>query len=324
MVQYGGTVVLVAATADKTATPNATSFRSPSTTASARTRPARSPAASSSARAGRPRRKRSPRASSTARSARCSPRSSPTRCRCMCTVLSSDQENDSDVLALNGASAALLVSDIPFPAPIGGVRVGKIERRAGDQPDVRAARRVRPWTSWSPAPTTPSSWSRAARARSARPSCSRRCASPTGTSRLINAAGRPHAKPTASPSARCCTGPTPRSCARPCRGRLRRRALGQAIRIAGKEARQNELDAHHGRSRQASLAERFADQARDDRRSRPRPRAGRAARAWCSTKSLRADGRRRTRSARSAPRSRCCRARTARRCSPAARRRRWR
>jgi len=39
-------------------------------------------------------------------------------------LLSSDQANDSDVLALTGASFALSVSDIPFPDPIAAVRVG--------------------------------------------------------------------------------------------------------------------------------------------------------------------------------------------------------
>lgn len=43
------------------------------------------------------------------------------------TVLSSDGKNDSDVLALIGASAALTISDIPFNGPIGGVRVGLID-----------------------------------------------------------------------------------------------------------------------------------------------------------------------------------------------------
>ncbi|MEW6685412.1 MAG: polyribonucleotide nucleotidyltransferase [Candidatus Edwardsbacteria bacterium] len=41
-------------------------------------------------------------------------------------VLSSDQENDSDVLAMIGASAALGISDIPFFGPIGAVRIGKL------------------------------------------------------------------------------------------------------------------------------------------------------------------------------------------------------
>src|SRR5947208_6377047 len=39
-------------------------------------------------------------------------------------LLSADGENDPDMLAINGASAALCVSDIPFAGPIGAVRVG--------------------------------------------------------------------------------------------------------------------------------------------------------------------------------------------------------
>ena len=38
--------------------------------------------------------------------------------------LSVDHRNPYDVLAMNGASAALQVSDIPFPAPVGAVRIG--------------------------------------------------------------------------------------------------------------------------------------------------------------------------------------------------------
>ncbi|MFM9168229.1 MAG: polyribonucleotide nucleotidyltransferase, partial [Verrucomicrobiota bacterium] len=41
-------------------------------------------------------------------------------------LLSADQINDSDILMVNGASAALLCSDIPWNGPIGGVRVGRI------------------------------------------------------------------------------------------------------------------------------------------------------------------------------------------------------
>jgi polyribonucleotide nucleotidyltransferase len=43
------------------------------------------------------------------------------------TVLSADQENDADILAVNGASAALSVSSIPFLGPVGAVRVGRID-----------------------------------------------------------------------------------------------------------------------------------------------------------------------------------------------------
>ena len=43
------------------------------------------------------------------------------------TVLSVDTENDSDVAAMLGASAALCMSDIPFKGPIAGVRVGRVD-----------------------------------------------------------------------------------------------------------------------------------------------------------------------------------------------------
>jgi polyribonucleotide nucleotidyltransferase len=43
------------------------------------------------------------------------------------TVLSSDQANDSDVLGLIGASSAICLSNIPFPAPISAVRIGRID-----------------------------------------------------------------------------------------------------------------------------------------------------------------------------------------------------
>ena len=42
-------------------------------------------------------------------------------------LLSADGENDSDILSMNGASAALCLSDIPFAGPIGAVRVGRID-----------------------------------------------------------------------------------------------------------------------------------------------------------------------------------------------------
>src|SRR6516165_2500124 len=41
-------------------------------------------------------------------------------------LLSADGENDPDILAINGASAALCVSDIPFAGPIGAVRIGRV------------------------------------------------------------------------------------------------------------------------------------------------------------------------------------------------------
>ncbi|MCL4512709.1 MAG: polyribonucleotide nucleotidyltransferase [Candidatus Eremiobacteraeota bacterium] len=43
------------------------------------------------------------------------------------SVMSADQENDPDIPALIGTSAALLISDIPFLGPVGAVRIGIIE-----------------------------------------------------------------------------------------------------------------------------------------------------------------------------------------------------
>ncbi|MDQ1559678.1 MAG: polyribonucleotide nucleotidyltransferase, partial [Pyrinomonadaceae bacterium] len=45
------------------------------------------------------------------------------------SVISADAENDPDVIAITGASLALYLSDIPFPTPIAGVRVGLIDER---------------------------------------------------------------------------------------------------------------------------------------------------------------------------------------------------
>ncbi|HEU4370036.1 MAG TPA: polyribonucleotide nucleotidyltransferase [Methylomirabilota bacterium] len=45
----------------------------------------------------------------------------------ICLVISGDPENDPDVLAINGASAALCLSGIPFGGPVGAVRVGLID-----------------------------------------------------------------------------------------------------------------------------------------------------------------------------------------------------
>jgi polyribonucleotide nucleotidyltransferase len=42
-------------------------------------------------------------------------------------LLSADGENDPDILFINGASAALMVSDIPFAGPVGAVRVGRVD-----------------------------------------------------------------------------------------------------------------------------------------------------------------------------------------------------
>ncbi len=45
------------------------------------------------------------------------------------TVLSADAENNPDILATIGASAALEISDIPFKGPIAGIRIGRIDNQ---------------------------------------------------------------------------------------------------------------------------------------------------------------------------------------------------
>ncbi len=50
-----------------------------------------------------------------------------------CLVLSHDGQNDSDVIACTGASAALSITDAPFQGPIATVRVGRIITDAGAQ-----------------------------------------------------------------------------------------------------------------------------------------------------------------------------------------------
>ncbi len=52
------------------------------------------------------------------------------------TVLSMDQENDPDILAIIGASAALEISDIPFEGPIACVRVGSIDGQLKINPTI--------------------------------------------------------------------------------------------------------------------------------------------------------------------------------------------
>ena len=54
-------------------------------------------------------------------------------------VLSADVDNDSDVLALSGASAALAISKIPCQKTIAAVRVGPRRRGVPHQPDVLGA-----------------------------------------------------------------------------------------------------------------------------------------------------------------------------------------
>lgn len=45
----------------------------------------------------------------------------------MATVVSADKDNDPGILSMLGASAALMISDIPFQGPIAGVKVGRVD-----------------------------------------------------------------------------------------------------------------------------------------------------------------------------------------------------
>jgi polyribonucleotide nucleotidyltransferase len=52
------------------------------------------------------------------------------------TVLSADRDNDPDMIALTGASAALHVSDIPFHGPLAAVRMGRIDGKLVVNPAI--------------------------------------------------------------------------------------------------------------------------------------------------------------------------------------------
>jgi len=52
------------------------------------------------------------------------------------TVLSVDQENDPTILSINGASTALVISDIPFQGPVGAVRMGYLDGKVVVNPSM--------------------------------------------------------------------------------------------------------------------------------------------------------------------------------------------
>jgi polyribonucleotide nucleotidyltransferase len=52
------------------------------------------------------------------------------------TVLSVDQENDPTILSINGASTALVISDIPFQGPVGAVRMGYLDGKVVVNPPM--------------------------------------------------------------------------------------------------------------------------------------------------------------------------------------------
>src|SRR3954471_7588669 len=56
--------------------------------------------------------------------------------QCIATVLSADMVVPHDILAINGISAALMVSPMPFLGPIGAVRIGLIDGELGVNPSL--------------------------------------------------------------------------------------------------------------------------------------------------------------------------------------------
>ncbi|MFQ6007492.1 MAG: polyribonucleotide nucleotidyltransferase [Candidatus Zixiibacteriota bacterium] len=56
--------------------------------------------------------------------------------QCVTFVISHDQQNDTDVLALVGTAAALAVSDVPFEKTIAGVRVGRLNGQLVINPTI--------------------------------------------------------------------------------------------------------------------------------------------------------------------------------------------
>ena len=69
-------------------------------------------------------------------------------------LISADAENDSDVLAITGASAALAISSLPFEKTIAGVRVGLVDGQYVINPTLRRAPARARWTWSSPAAPT--------------------------------------------------------------------------------------------------------------------------------------------------------------------------
>src|SRR5947207_4802573 len=55
----------------------------------------------------------------------------------ICTVLSADMIVGHDILCINGASAALLASPLPFVGPVGAVRIGRIDGNLVVNPTLR-------------------------------------------------------------------------------------------------------------------------------------------------------------------------------------------
>jgi len=57
--------------------------------------------------------------------------------QCISYVVSHDQQNDTDILALNGTSAAIAVSDVPIEKTVAGVRVGRVDGQLVINPSLQ-------------------------------------------------------------------------------------------------------------------------------------------------------------------------------------------
>src|SRR6516165_8803583 len=57
----------------------------------------------------------------------------------ICTVLSADMVTAHDILCINGASAALMLSPLPFLGPIGAVRVGLVDGQLVIDPSLQVS-----------------------------------------------------------------------------------------------------------------------------------------------------------------------------------------
>jgi polyribonucleotide nucleotidyltransferase len=136
VIQLGGTVVLVAASAAKTAKPGL-DFVPLTVDYRERTYAAGKIPGGFFKREGRPTEKETLSSRLIDRPIRpLFSKQFPYETQIMATVVSSDQENDADVLALVGASAAICLSDIPFPEPLAGVRVGRVDGQLVVNPTV--------------------------------------------------------------------------------------------------------------------------------------------------------------------------------------------
>ena len=91
-----------------------------------------------------------------------------TETQVIATVFSADQDIDPDILAMNGASTALMLSDIPFAGPVAAARVGYVDGQYVLNPSKSRVGKIRRSVWWSPAPAMPWSWSRAGPEKSAR------------------------------------------------------------------------------------------------------------------------------------------------------------